>query len=253
MPPPAATPGPRLHGLRLGFPALDLATALLEQVLGLAPAAAERAAPPGQPPRRHYMLDRLRLEVRPQPCAPGGHAGIDGRPESADALQWRQADLASQRRHLQRLGLAALEGVDFGCGPCLRLDGSDTGACAIELREAEAAAHAAQADRAPAGAGPRLAAIDLRVHAPERVATHWARLLGALCGRDADGVPLLAVSPVPVRFVPIPACQGVGVDALVLWPAEAAILAQRACAHGLRVDDDASFSIAGLRVRRAAR
>lgn len=238
---------PALHGLRLGFSALDPAAVALEQVLGLAPIPVAPPAAPGRPARRHYALGGLRLEARSAPAAPGLRNVDDGRPAIADALQWRQADLAHQRRHLTTLGLAALEGVEFGCGDWLRLEAVDTGACAVELREPQ------DVVVAPAMPGPRLAAIDLRVRAPESVAAHWARLLGVPLGRDTDGAPRLDVSPVPVRFMPASAFEGAGVDALVLAGADALAVAQRAAAHGLPVDDDGSWVAAGLRMRQAPR
>jgi len=238
---------PALHGLRLGFAALDAAALALEQVLGLTPIPVTPPAARGRPTRRHYALSGLRLEARSAPAAPGGYGPDDGRPASADALQWRQSDLARRRRHLATLGLAAMEGVEFGCGDCLRLEAVDTGACAVELREPQDVAPP------PALPGPRLAAIDLRVRAPESVAVHWARLLGVPLGRDADGAPRLEVSPMPVRFVAASAFEGAGVDALVLAGTDALAIAQRAAAHGLRVADDASWTAGGLRMRAAPR
>ncbi|MDQ7957928.1 MAG: hypothetical protein RET84_18595 [Pseudomonadota bacterium] len=238
---------PALHGLRLGFAALEPAAAVMERVLGLVPIPVVPPAAAGRPARRHYALGGLRLEVRSAPLAPDVRDTGAGRPAGVDALQWRQGDLAHRRRHLATLGLAALDGADFGCGAGLRLEAVDTGACAVELREPQDVA------LAPPVSGPRLAAIDLRVRAPESVAVHWARLLGAPLGRDTDGVPRLEVGPVPVRFVPASAFDGAGVDALVLADPDALSTAQRAAAHGLPVEDDGSWIAAGLRVRQAAR
>ncbi|MBS0429039.1 MAG: hypothetical protein JSR41_17310 [Proteobacteria bacterium] len=238
---------PALHGLRLGFSALEPAAALLEQVLGLLPIPVVPPAAAGRPARRHYALGGLRVEVRSAPVAPAWQGPETSRPAGVDALQWRQGDLAHRRRHLATLGVAALDGAEFGCSTGLRLEAVDTGACAVELREPQDVA------AAPAAAGPRLAAIDLRVRAPESVAVHWARLLGAPLGRDTDGVPRLDVAPVPVRFVAASAFEGAGVDALVLASADARATAQRAAAHGVPVEDDGSWIAAGLRVRQASR
>jgi hypothetical protein len=238
---------PALHGLRLGFAALEPAAVVMERVLGLVPIPVVPPAAAGRPARRHYALGGLRLEVRSASTAPDWqHAGTS-RPAGVDALQWREGDLAHRRRHLATLGLEALDSAEFGCGAGLRLEAVDTGACAVELREPQDVA------QAPLAPGPRLAAIDLRVRAPESVAVHWARLLGAPLGRDADGVPRLDVTPVPVRFVPASAFEGAGVDALVLAAADAEATAQRAVAHGLPMQDDGSWVAAGLRVRPAPR
>lgn len=236
--------GPALHGLRLGFSALEPAAALLEQVLGLAPIPVVPPAAAGRPARRHYALGGLRLEVR---SASGLRGPGESRPANVDALQWRQDDLPHRRRHLATLGLAALDGAELGCGAGLRLEAVETGACAVELREPQ------DVVVTPPVPGPRLVAIDLRVRAPESVAVHWARLLGAPLGRDADGVPRLDVAPVPVRFVPASAFEGAGVDALVLAGADARATAQRAAAHGLPVEGDGSWIAAGLRVRHSPR
>ena len=238
---------PALHGLRLGFAALEPTAAVMEQVLGLVPIPVVPPAAAGRPARRHYALSGLRLEVRSTPIAPELQGLGASRPAGADVLQWRQGDLAHRRRHLATLGLAALDGAEFGCGAGLRLEAVDTGACAVELREPQ------DVVVAPPVPGPRLAAIDLRVRAPESVAVHWARLLGAPLGRDTDGVPRLEVGPVPVRFVPASAFEGAGVDALVLAGADARATAQRAAAHGLPVQEDGSWATAGLCVRQALR
>lgn len=233
--------------MRLGFAALEAAAVVMERVLGLAPIPVVPLPAAGRPPRRHYALGGLRLEVRSAPLAPDVRDTETSRPAAVDALQWRQGDLAHRRRHLATLGLAALDGAEFGCGAGLRLEAVDTGACAVELREPQDVAVA------PPMPGPRLAAIDLRVRAPESVAVHWARLLGAPLGRDTDGVPRLEAGPVPVRFVPASAFDGAGVDALLLADADAQATARRAAAHGLPVQDDGSWIAAGLRVRQAPR
>lgn len=238
---------PALHGLRLGFSALGPAAAAFEQVLGLEPIPVTPPVAAGRPARQHYALGGLRLEARSAPAAPGLRGPEEGRPASADALQWRQSDLELQRRHLATLGLVALDGAEFGCGGWLRLEAVDTGACAVELREPQDVAVP------PTMAGPQLIAIDLRVRAPESVAAHWARLLGVPLGRDSDGAPRLEVSPVPVRFVPASAFEGAGVDALVLAGTDALATAQRAAAYGLPVHEDGSWVAAGLRVRQAPR
>jgi hypothetical protein len=170
---------PYLHGLRLAVTDGAAALALFERVF---------AAPLAEPasPRDTARWPRLQL----------GGPWLELRATPGDTLDLRCEDLARQRTHLQRLGIEPIDGMALGCTPCLRLEAVDTGACTVDLREAApASAH----DTTPTR-GVRLCSLTLSVRSPERVALHWAQLFHAPSGRDAHGLPALALGRFDLRF-----------------------------------------------------
>lgn len=163
---------PELRGLRLTVADPPVTTSLLTRVLGL-PIKPNDGAP------------RLRL----------GDHWLEPHAGSGDAVALACEDLAHQRLHLSRLGIAPLDGSALGCTPCLRLESVDTGGCSVDLIEATRPA----ASKSPSW--PRLCGIELMVRTPERVAVHWAQLFHAQPLRNIDGTPSVRLGKVQVRFV----------------------------------------------------
>lgn len=273
MKPPQA---PRLQGLRLKLGQL-LPTALtLAHLLNLeaeAPEPVATSAPSGsRADRLRYRLQGLQLDLR----AHEHSIASAPRPSRVDTLRWHAegaSGISAQRRHLLQLGLQVTEGADFGCGDVLRVEGSDTGACAMEWRGAgagkqpgdQAPEGADAADRvaidAPLGNEARaeaaptdngLSAIELVVRTPVRVGAHWASLLHAPLLRDHAGVLQLHTQPAALRFVPPQGDATPGDITLVFERERARCIAQRATAMGLPVEPpDAAWSLDGIRVRAA--
>ena len=222
---------PRFRGLR--FAAADAAAvaSVFDRVLRIAPLPPRTAT---DEPCGRFLLDGQWLEVR---AAPG------------DTLDLDCDDLGTQRTHLRRLGIEALDGSALGCTPRLRLDAMDTGACTVDLREQAAPVGSAE-DRRAAGAASadRLCGLELAVRAPERVALHWAQLFHARSSRDDGGLPRVALAHFDLRFA-LTADGRTGVTALEFAAAELAPLVRNASAHGFEVCGDAqraAFSTQGI-------
>lgn len=231
--PPVLHP-PRFRGLRFAAADATAVASVLDKVLGIA-ALPPRAATDS--PCRRFLLDNQWIEV---------HA------TAGDTLDLGCDDLGTQRTHLRRLGIEALDGSALGCTPRLRLDAMDTGACTVDLREQAAPVGSAEDGRAAATGGTdRLCGLELAVRAPERVAHHWAQLFHARSSRDDGGLPRVTLARFDLRFA-LAADGRTGVTALEFAVAELAPLVRNASAQGFDVCGDArraAFSTQGIAFR----
>ncbi|KWT68511.1 MULTISPECIES: hypothetical protein [unclassified Variovorax] len=231
--PPVLHP-PRFRGLR--FAATDAAAvaSVFDKVLGIA-ALPPRATADSSCGR--FLLDDQWLEVRTA---------------AGDTLDLGCDDLGTQRTHLRRLGIEALDGSTLGCTPRLRLDAMDTGACTVDLREQAAPVGSAEdGGAAVEGGADRLCGLELAVRAPERVALHWAQLFSARSSRDERGLPFVTLPRLDLRFT-LAADGRTGVTALEFAAAELAPLVRNASAQGFDVCGDArraAFSTRGIAFR----
>ncbi|SEB04698.1 hypothetical protein [Variovorax sp. YR216] len=201
---------PRFHGLRLALDREDAAS-VFGRILGMETA-----------PRFH--LGQQWIEVNATP---------------GDALDLRCDDLVTRRTHLRRLGVETMDGMALGCASVLRLEPVETGACTVDLRE-EAAACADGPHAADVNA--RLCALELAVRAPERVALHWAQMFNAPTARDGNGLPMLALAGMDLRFAP-PAEGRLGIAALEFATSEIDAWANRASGQGFEVNDGADRAV----------
>ncbi|WP_431153203.1 hypothetical protein [Acidovorax facilis] len=208
---------PRLRGLRLALEREDAAS-VFGRILGME--AAQR-----------FFLDGQWIEVNAT---------------SGDALDLHCNDLDTHRTHLHRLGVETLDCAALGYASALRLDAIETGACTVHLREE--CAVSAEDPHAP---GARLCALELAVRAPERVALHWAQMFNAPNSRNGNGLPMLALDGVDLRFLP-PAEGRLGISALHFATPDIAAWTHRASAQGFKVDDGrdhATFVALGVAFR----
>lgn len=199
---------PSLRGLRLGLPDPAAAASVFRGVLGAARLRESR-----------YAFAEQWIDLH---AAPG------------DVLALRCDDLGVQRAHLARLGIEPLDGSALGCTPCLGLDALDTGACAVDLREA--------APPVPAGEQATcVCGLELAVHAPERVALHWAQLFQARPFRDAEGLPAIALDGFELRFA-LAETGRTGATALDFAARDVEPLLRQATAQGLVVQREATHA-----------
>lgn len=140
-----------------------------------------------------------RIDLRE--ASPARHAHGDGL-----LLSLCCDDLAAQRSRLMRLAVQVLdEHEDDGEAPSgmqapvtqrltrLTLSAAETGSCGL--------AFVGEADAMGACASQGIRSIDLSALAPERLAAHWAQILGRRVTRDSQGTPQVELDGSVIRFV----------------------------------------------------
>ncbi len=227
---------PRLRFARLRMTDPAVARALFADLLGWAPAQA--------PDRLAFHGPGLSVEV----STPADPPGTTGAP---DLLGWQVPDLLDWQRHCHRQGLSVTDGGLLGPGSALQLAAGETGGCTLEFSERMEGRCAPQAltSAGRPGPGPRpLAAIELRVRAPERVAAHWGRLLGLPIMRQ-DGLPAVATPCGTLCFLPAQEQADAGIDGLRMRPAEAGLLSRWSHQRALGRLPAGHWMAGGLRLR----
>jgi len=226
---PPVWPAPRFRGLRVAVADDEAAVAVFERIFGAA--AVTPLSSGGSLRGSRFLFDDQWIEVRAA---------------SGNTLDLRCDDLDTQRTHLRRLGIEALDGSALGCTPSLRVDAMDTGACTVNLRESTPPHDCPAADCIA-----RLCGLELAVRAPERAALHWTQLFHAQPCRDADGVPSLRFGRFSLRFAS--AADGrTGVAALDFATTAFDALVRNASSQGFSVRSEAhhaAFTALGMAFR----
>ncbi|MBP6895617.1 MAG: hypothetical protein ACLGJD_05640 [Gammaproteobacteria bacterium] len=228
-------PAPRLRFARLRMSDAALARALFADLLGWSMSEARG--------RRLFRGPGLDVEVTTAAAADG--------PAGPDLLGWQVPDLLDWQRHCHRQGLSVTDEGLLGPDSALQLAAEDTGGCVLEFSERHDAHGIATpaAVGVPARARARpLAAIDLRVRAPERVAAHWSRLL-ALPAVRQEGLPAVATACGALRFMPAAEHADAGIDGLWMRPEEAGALQTWTHQLGLQPPPAGPWRIGGLTLR----
>ncbi|MET3515190.1 hypothetical protein ABIC63_002973 [Pseudacidovorax sp. 1753] len=234
----ATRTAPRLRFARLRMSDAALARALFADLLGWSMSEARG--------RRLFRGPGLQVEVSTAPAA-------DGRPGAAgpDLLGWQVPDLLDWQRHCHRQGLSVADERLLGPDSALQLAAEDTGGCVLEFSERHGLPGMPGSPTAVAPACPHarpLAAIDLRVRAPERVAAHWSRLLALPMVRQ-EGLPGVATPCGTLRFMPAAEHADAGIEGLGMRSEEASALQTWTRALRLAPPPAGPWRIGGLTLR----